>query len=334
MRVLLIGGTGLISVGIVKHLLDRGADVTMFNRGKRGVAPEGTTTIVGDREDAVAFDSLGNQRFDVAIDMIGFTPQHAEADVRVFAGKCRQLIFCSTVCTYGVRVPANVLIDESFPQAPISNYGRNKVACERILLDAHARGAFQTTIVRPSHTYGSGGAMIDQLAFGDGVAAWGRLMRGEPILLADGGLGLWNSTHRDDCGKLFAGAAMNPATFGRAYNATTDRVFTWRDYYREAAYALGAPAPTFVSMPSEWIVARDPKRFGLLAEITRFHGAYSSAAAKRDVPCFGCKISFVEGVRETFNASPAKEQFTRPTDAAYQQMIDDALAAGVAAIDA
>ena len=35
MRVLVIGGTGLISVGIVKHLLARKADVTVFNRGRR-----------------------------------------------------------------------------------------------------------------------------------------------------------------------------------------------------------------------------------------------------------------------------------------------------------
>ena len=35
MRVLMIGGTGLISTGIVKHLLDRKAEITVFNRGKR-----------------------------------------------------------------------------------------------------------------------------------------------------------------------------------------------------------------------------------------------------------------------------------------------------------
>ena len=39
MRALLIGGTGLISIGIVKHLLARGADVTMFNRGKHAARP-------------------------------------------------------------------------------------------------------------------------------------------------------------------------------------------------------------------------------------------------------------------------------------------------------
>ena len=35
MKVLIIGGTGLISTGIVKHLKVRGAEITMLNRGKR-----------------------------------------------------------------------------------------------------------------------------------------------------------------------------------------------------------------------------------------------------------------------------------------------------------
>lgn len=49
MRVLIIGGTGLISKGITKQLLAKGeAEVVHFNRGSRE-APEGVGTIVGDR---------------------------------------------------------------------------------------------------------------------------------------------------------------------------------------------------------------------------------------------------------------------------------------------
>ena len=33
MNVLLLGGTGLISTGIVKHLLKRKVELTLFNRG-------------------------------------------------------------------------------------------------------------------------------------------------------------------------------------------------------------------------------------------------------------------------------------------------------------
>lgn len=36
-------------------------------------------------------------------------------------------------------------------------------------------------------------------------------------MCAGDGLGLWQSTHRDDCGKLFAYAALNSKTYGEAY---------------------------------------------------------------------------------------------------------------------
>ena len=38
MRILIIGGTGLISTSITRELLERGDDVTHYNRGRRKAA--------------------------------------------------------------------------------------------------------------------------------------------------------------------------------------------------------------------------------------------------------------------------------------------------------
>ena len=55
MKVLIIGGTGLISTGIVKHLLARGADITVFNRSKReNTLPTSVKALVGNRDEAAA----------------------------------------------------------------------------------------------------------------------------------------------------------------------------------------------------------------------------------------------------------------------------------------
>lgn len=337
MRVLVIGGTGLISVGIVKHLLRRGAEVTMFNRGQREATRwDGgeVRQITGDRNDFDTFERrMRDERpFDVVIDMIGFTPEQAESDVRAFGGRCEQFIFCSTVCTYGVKVPGHVRVDETFPQEPISDYGRNKVACERLIEAAAARGEFKATIVRPSSTYGPGGRLIDNLE--TDPVAWDRIERGLPVLCAGDGLGLWVSTHRDDVGKLFAYACLNPRTYGQAYNATREENLTWRDLYRQTARAIGREA-RLVFMPAEWIVAHDPKRFGLLREITRFHGAYTSAKAVRDVPEFRCEIGYEQGAAETL-ADVRRRGAWRSSegDTLYQSMVDKALAAGVEPVPA
>src|SRR5258708_2496331 len=153
MNALVIGGTGVIGVGIVKHLRARGASVTMYNRGRReDTAPPDIKRIVGDRSDMAAYERpFETSRYDVVIDMICFTPAQAESTVRAFGGRCEHLEFCSTVCTYGVKTPPGVLIDERSPQEPTTAYGRDKVACERIFERGALQGRFKLTIVLPSH---------------------------------------------------------------------------------------------------------------------------------------------------------------------------------------
>jgi nucleoside-diphosphate-sugar epimerase len=299
MNVLIVGGTGVIGAGVVKHLVARGARVTTFDRGLRARSvPPGVEHIVGDRADARAFErQFEGSRYDVVIDMVCFTQADAECTERTFGGRCHQLVFCSTVCTYGSKVPPCVFVDERFPQEPVTDYGRSKVTCERLFQRASDRGRFNLTILRPSHTYGPGGPLIDQLE-ADGTA-WDRVLRGLPVLCAGDGLGLWQPTHRDDCAKLFAYVALNPKAYGEAYNATGDEVLTWRDYYREAAAALDMEA-RLVLAPAGWLLRELPTRLGLLRDVTRHHGAYDSAKAKTDFPEFRAVIGFRAGAGETF----------------------------------
>lgn len=329
MHVLIIGGTGLISQGILKHLLARGAEVSMLNRGRRTVSAEFSRVeqITVDREDRAAFEAVGKRHFDVVIDMICFTAEQAQSDVRAFGGRCGHFILCSTVCSYGVKVPPGVLVDETFRQEPISEYGRNKLAAENVFREAHAAGVMPVTIIRPSHTYGPDIPFIDNIE-ADPVA-WDRIDKGLPILCAGDGLGLWVSTHRDDCGKLFAYAAMNQRTFGQEYNATSDRMLTWREYIQLTAATIGQPAKVLF-MPASWIIKHDPKRFSLLREITQFHGAYDSSKARRDVPEFVCDVSFSQGVAGTL-AEHRRRGIWRSCDGdtLYESMIQHALSAGV-----
>jgi nucleoside-diphosphate-sugar epimerase len=333
MRVLIIGGTGLISRGIIKHLLDRGAQITMFNRGQRQAPiPGEVQAIHGDRNNYADFENaFAKQSFDVVIDMICFTEPQAQSSVRAFAGRCEQLIFCSTVCTYSAQMPGRVLVDETCEQDPPTQYGKDKVLCERVFDAAHAAGKFKVTTIRPSSTYGPGNPLIDNIEFN--AVAWDRMERGLPVMCSGDGLGLWVSTHRDDCGKLFAYAALNPKTYGQSYNATRERNFTWREFYSEGASIFSKKAK-LLFMPADWIVAHDPKRFGVLDGITRYHGAYDSSKARRDVPEFRCEIDWPEGARQTIEDVKRRGACrSSDNDPVYESMIQKALAAGVKPVE-
>src|SRR4051794_38207135 len=103
MKILIIGGTGLISTSITRQLLERGDDVTLYNRGQSEARiPDGAKQIHGNRKDYAVFEAQMAEagEFDCVMDMIGFHPDDAESAVRAFKGRIGHFVFCSTVDVY------------------------------------------------------------------------------------------------------------------------------------------------------------------------------------------------------------------------------------------
>ncbi|HET7767404.1 MAG TPA: NAD-dependent epimerase/dehydratase family protein [Chloroflexota bacterium] len=295
MKVLIIGGTGLISTPLTRLLLERGDEVTLYNRGRTEVrVPPGAETIVGDRKDYAAFEAQlqGGPDYDCVIDMICFLPEEAESLVRAVRGKTRQLIVCSTVDVFA-RPAERYPIPDDHPLGGVSQYGRDKAECERILMAAHARGDVPVTVLRPAQTYGEGRDFIH--VFGRG-GVWKRLRRGKPVIVHGDGSSLWVACHIDDVARAFAGACGNDVSFGRAYNVTGEEVMTWDEYTERAAEGLGAPAPRIVHIPTDVLAQTVPDKAKIIVENFRFHNVFETANARRDLG-FRYTIPFVEGVR-------------------------------------
>ena len=98
MKVLVLGGTGLISQSIVTQLVARGDEVQLYNRGETAAdLPEGIERTTGLRSEIAAYrDEVARRGFDVVIDMCGYTEQDASALVDAVGGLVPQVIFCST----------------------------------------------------------------------------------------------------------------------------------------------------------------------------------------------------------------------------------------------
>lgn len=150
MRVLVIGGTGLISTSITRYLVERGDEVTLYNRGRRAAdIPGDARRILGDRTEYGVFEAQMAEAglYDAVIDMVAFQPEDVESAIRAFGGRVGQYVFCSTVDVY--TKPARyypVREDAERQPSPTFPYAYRKAQCERILEAAHARGDFQVTI--------------------------------------------------------------------------------------------------------------------------------------------------------------------------------------------
>ena len=80
MKVLFIGGTGLISTASTRLAAERGIELTLLKRGQRTPdLPENVGTITADiNDEAAVVQGLGNQKFDAVVDWIAFTPADVE----------------------------------------------------------------------------------------------------------------------------------------------------------------------------------------------------------------------------------------------------------------
>ena len=118
MKILFIGGTGLISSACSELAVQRGMELYILNRGvsTKYPLPEGANLLLGDvyqDENGVAA-LLEDHHFDAVVDWIAFTPADIERDLRLFSGKTDQFVFISSASAYQ-KPPAHYIITEETP---------------------------------------------------------------------------------------------------------------------------------------------------------------------------------------------------------------------------
>ena len=185
-RIVIVGGTGNISVSITRLLVEKGYDVTCFNRGvtKAEEIPDCVHIITGDRWDRPAFEKVMQEgAFDYAIDMICFDAEDAKSDIRAFRG-VKQMIYTSTTCVFGVDYDY-LPVDENHEKRPFTVYGKNKSIAEEVFLKAYREEGFPITILRPSSTYGNQSGMVGNV--GETNLWIDRIRKGKPVLLCGSG---------------------------------------------------------------------------------------------------------------------------------------------------
>ena len=164
--ILVCGGAGYIGSHMVRLLIERGLDVTVFDNLSTGHAQAvGSARLVeGDVLDAAALDALlGGQRFDAvmhfcALSLVGESVRRPLAYYRnnVFGSLnlveamqrhgVDRLVFSSTAAIFGE--PQQARIDETHPAAPINPYGHSKWMVEQILRDAAQASGLRSVALR------------------------------------------------------------------------------------------------------------------------------------------------------------------------------------------
>ena len=321
MKVLFIGGTGIISSACSQLAVERGIDLYHLNRGQTSrPVPDGVHVLRGDIRDRAAVEKvIAAHTFDVVVDWIAFIPEHIETDLELFRGRTGQYVFISSASAYQ-KPPASLPITESTPlDNPYWDYSRAKIACEERLLQAYRADRFPITIVRPSHTYDR-----TRLPVYGRYTVIDRMRKGKKVIVHGDGTSLWVLTHHQDFARGFVGLLGNQRAIGESFHITSDELLSWNQIFTILARAAGVE-PRLIHVPSEAIAAFDPEwGAGLLGD--KAHSViFDNTKIKRMVPDFAATIPFSRGAEEIlawFDADPARRTVDDEVNRLMDRIID------------
>lgn len=321
MRILFIGGTGLISSGCSPAVLDAGHELWLLNRGRSPLpAPAGARALHADAtNEREVVRTIAGADWDAVVQWVAYTPDQVAQDLRVFAGLTGQYVFISSASAYR-KPPNHWLITESTPlENPFWDYSRNKIACERLL---ESQSEVPWTVVRPSLTYGPSQIPVAVGSWGRPFTIIDRMRRGAPIIVPGDGTSLWTLTHNSDFARGFVGLLGRREALGQAFHITSDEALTWDQIYRAVADAAGA-AIDVVHVPTDGLVAADPENLGNLWGDKSHSTVFDNSKIRALVPDFQAKVPFADGVRESvawFDADPRRQAIDDAANATWDRL--------------
>lgn len=311
MKILLIGGTGTISMAITRLLAKQGHEVFLINRGSRSAdIPESATVLRCDINDETAVNkAISGMTFDAVGEFIGFVPSQIERDYRLFSGRTKQYIYISSASAYQ-KPPSAPVITESTPLAnPYWQYSRDKIACEEYLMKMYRENGFPITIVRPSHTYDERSVPLGVHGKNGSWQVLKRMLSGKPVIIHGDGTSLWTITHNSDFAKAYCGLVGNIHAIGQAYHITSDESLTWDQIYRIIADCLGVELRS-VHIPSEFLAAvSDYDLEGSLIGDKANSVIFDNCKIKQAVPGFTATVRADQGIRAAVDNILAHSEF-------------------------
>ncbi|HYZ52880.1 MAG TPA: NAD-dependent epimerase/dehydratase family protein [Streptosporangiaceae bacterium] len=322
LRVLFIGGSGVISSACSQLAVERGIELFVLNRGSTShrPLPARAVPLRGDiRDPRSVREALGSREFDAVVDWVAFTPEHVLADIDLFRSRTGQYVFISSASAYQTP-PSRLPVTESTPlRNPFWQYSRDKIACEDLLVSAYREEGFPATIVRPSHTYDK-----TLVPFDGKWTAVARMRAGREIVVHGDGTSLWTLTHHADFARGFVPLLGHPRTIGEVFHITSDDVLTWNQIAGALAAAAGVTA-RIVHVPSDAIAAADPEwGAGLLGD--KAHSmVFDNSKLRSVVPGYRAEIPFEQGAREIiawYDEDPARQQVDARLDAVMDKLIE------------
>lgn len=299
MKLLIIGGTGVLSTAVVNEALNNNIAVTIINRGHRShLIPKKVRLLKADiRDEKRVLTLLNGETFDAVIDFICFNEEQIAYSLRLFGSYVAQYIFISTTCVYNTE-NGGVLNEDSAKILSVWDYSVNKWKAEEYLRKRATEQGIPFTIIRPCVTYDN-----TRIPYGI-VPPYGyhwtiieRIFHNKPIITWDGGRARWNIMRVEDFAVGVIGLIGNPKAIGEAYNISGDESYTWKEILDTTGKLLDKNIVTF-DISSDEYATKYPAKLGEI-KARALNAEIDNKKIKELIPAFKSRIGLKEGLSMT-----------------------------------
>ena len=303
MKVLIIGGTGIISTSVVDECIRQGYDVSMLNRGNntRFINPKAThiKCNVYNAEDVKA--KLEGKYYDAVIDFLVRTKAEIEYSMSLFSKVADQYVFISSAQAYNTSIEG-ILREDSELSQPQWAYSVNKVICEKYVVQKCKELNQNYTIIRPGVNYGNTRIPYGMFPFiGSHWTMVARIKADKPIITWNNGQNKLNLTRVEDFASGAVGLIGNPKAYNEIFNVVGDYVYTWHEVLEVLGKLINHKVRT-IDMPVEFYANEldGDTREGLIGGRAN-DMVCSNEKLKSVVPNYKTKYTLEKGLELTLN---------------------------------
>ena len=302
-RLLVVGGTGVISFAVVNEALKQGWKVTCINRGishTQTLSPDVEQIISDYRNETLIREKLKGRIFDAVLDVLCYTEKDIEYSVSLFKDHCKQYLFFSSAEAYNKPKYADVIYNEDADLVnPLWSYSINKAKCEERLKELAEKVNLTYTIIRPAITYGNTRIPYGVMpGYGFHGTIIQRILNEKPIILWDEGKAIAQITRVEDFAVGLVGLLGNSKAYNQAFHICGDEAYTWKDVIDVLGQILGKQ-PKYVNLSSSDLAREMPNYKEQILGGRAISQHLDNSKLKEAVPEFKTNISLYEGVKKT-----------------------------------
>lgn len=303
MKILIIGGTGVLSSAVTIEAIKKGIHVTMINRGNQlKKIPNEVTLITADKNNTDYIDEqLKDKYYDAIIDFLCYSKKDLEKSFNLYSKYTLQYFFISSCAVYNVTDSRPY--DENSPKGDNDwYYSINKYECEILLKELAQKCDTNYTIIRPAITYGD-----TRIPYGIAPKYgyhWtlpARILAGKPIIRWNKGENKKNMMRVEDFATALIGLIGNIKALNECFNICSDNIYSFNDVIKIIEEYLGREAIFFDLTPEEYAEAIPYRKGEILSDRSK-SSCFDNRKIKDVLPEWHQSFSLKEGIFKTLNA--------------------------------